>query len=255
MSVAGAHPVAVETDLQCPSPAKIRPAADVRGTREAIDIAMMARCIELSRIAAGKGEYPFATVVSLDGEIVSEGINATIRDADVTRHAEIIALSQAQKAIGRAALRRSSLYSNVEPCAMCAYCIREAWIGRVVYALASPVMGGHSKWNILRDPSLSKRLPEIYGAVPEVVSGVLLEDAQCVWREWSPFAWRMIRLRGLLTSPCEQEATIRTETGHGPSLRHYLQMLLMRCGGSHRRGARAPAPEAVTNESGTCRWR
>ena len=44
---------------------------------------------------------------------------------------------------------------------MCAYCIREAWISRVVYALASPVMGGLSKWNILRDDGLADRIPEI----------------------------------------------------------------------------------------------
>ena len=53
--------------------------------------------------------------------------------------------------IGREQLRHCTLYTNIEPCAMCSYCIRESWVGRVVYALGSPVMGGLSKWNILRD--------------------------------------------------------------------------------------------------------
>ena len=94
--------------------------------REKVDIAMMARCVELSRIAVGKGEYPFGTVIALDGQIVAEAINHTVRDCDVTRHAEVIALSQAQKAIGRDQLRHYTLYTNIEPCAMCSYCIREA---------------------------------------------------------------------------------------------------------------------------------
>ena len=117
--------------------------------REATDRAMMARCIELSRIAAEKGEHPFGTVIALNGKIVAEAINRTVRESDVTRHAEVLALSQAQKTMGREVLRHYTLYTNVEPCAMCSYCIREAWVGRVVYAIASPVMGGLSKWNIL----------------------------------------------------------------------------------------------------------
>ncbi len=189
---------------------------------------MMARCIELSRIAVSKGEYPFGTVIALDGQIVAEGINSCMRDGDVTRHAEIIALSQAQRTVGRERLRRYTLYSNIEPCAMCAYCIREAWVGRVVYALDSPVMGGLSKWNVLRDDGLSDRIPEIFGAVPEVVTGVLLHEAQQAWRDWSPFAWEMIKLRGLLTAPRAQDGHIHVRPAHSRSLWHYLHILFMR---------------------------
>ncbi len=60
----------------------------------ATDKAMMTRCIELSRIAVSKGEYPFGTVIALDGQIAAEGINSTIRDGEVTRHAEIICTSR-----------------------------------------------------------------------------------------------------------------------------------------------------------------
>lgn len=213
---------------------------------DATDEAMMARCIELSRIAASKGEYPFGTVIALDGQIISEGINSIVRDGDVTRHAEIIALSHAQKTAGREKLRRFTLYANIEPCAMCSYCIREAWVSRVVYALGSPVMGGLSKWNVLRDDGLSDRIPEIFGAVPEVVSGVLLNEAQQAWREWSPFAWEMIKLRGLLTAPCPQDGQIHVQPAHSRSLWHYLHILLMR--GGHSRN-RIRAPRSTTQQT------
>ena len=207
-----------------------RSAAAAGTSCEATDRAMMARCIELSRIAVSKGEYPFGTVIALDGQIVAEGINSTIRDSDVTRHAEIIALSQAQKTAGRERLRCYTLYSNIEPCVMCAYCIREAWVSRVVYALGSPVMGGLSKWNVLRDDGLSGRIPEIFGAVPEVVSGVLLQEARQAWREWSPFAWEMIKLRGLVTAPRAHDDHIHVQPAESHSLWHYLYILLMRAG-------------------------
>jgi tRNA(adenine34) deaminase len=191
---------------------------------------MMARAIELSRIAGAKGEYPFGTVIAVDGRIVSEAINRTIRDGDVTRHAEIVALSHAQKTIGRERLGRAALYSNIEPCAMCAYCIREAGVGRVVYALGSPVMGGNSRWNILRDESLADRIPEIFGAVPEVVSGMLANEAERAWREWSPFAWQMIRLRGLLMAPSPERDQVQVQPGHSVSLWRHLSLLFMRSG-------------------------
>lgn len=195
----------------------------------ATDKAMMARCIELSRIAVSKGEYPFGTVIALDGQIVAEGINSCIRDGDVTRHAEIIALSHAQKTGGRERLRRYTLYSNIEPCAMCAYCIREAWVGRVVYAIGSPIMGGLSKWNILRDEGISD-LPQIFGAVPEVVSGVLLQEAQQAWRDWNPLAWQMIKLRGLLTEPCAHGGHVHVRPAQRRSLWHQLQLRFARSG-------------------------
>jgi tRNA(adenine34) deaminase len=216
------------------------PRADAKAASR--DEAMMARCIELARCAAGVGEYPFGTVIVLDGQIIAEAVNSTMRERDVTRHAEIAALGQAQQTVGRAGLRRATLYSNIEPCAMCAYCIREAWIGRVVYALASPIMGGQSRWSILRDDLLCARLPEVFGAAPEVVSGVLLHEAQQAWRDWNPFAWQMIKMRGLLTAPASDGGEIRVHPAQRRPLRHQLAAWLSRIGVGRPRPRLAAAP-------------
>jgi tRNA(adenine34) deaminase len=169
---------------------------------------------------------------SRTGSIAVDEVTCTVRDCDVTRHAEIIALSEAQKAISREQFCLSTLYSNIEPCAMCSYCIREVSVGRIVYALASPVIGGLSKWNILRDDEMSDRMPQVFGAVPEVVSGILVHEAQQVWRDWSPLAWQMIKLRGLLTEPCARDYQIRVRPACGPSLWQRFQILLARAGRS-----------------------
>src|ERR1043165_5178431 len=128
--------------------------------RHATDVAMMERCIALSRTAGREGEFPFACVIVKDGEVVAEATNHVAQDGDVTRHAELVAVSLAQKALGSKDLSGCTLYTTVEPCAMCSFPIRETRISRVVYAIGSPLMGGDSKWDVLGDKEMSKVMPE-----------------------------------------------------------------------------------------------
>ena len=169
------------------------------------DLKMMARCVELSRLATSQRELPFACVICKDGDIVVEATNRVKRDADVTRHAEMVAISEAQRKLGNKKLSRCTLYSNVEPCAMCSYCIRETRMSRVVYAIRSPIMGGFSKWKLLQDKELSAVIPEIFGKAPLVVGGVLEREAEAVWHDWHPLIWRIIKYRGCLGgAPAQQ---------------------------------------------------
>jgi tRNA(adenine34) deaminase len=192
--------------------------------REVVDRRMMARCIELSRGGAAAGERPFGSVVARGAEILGESANCTEREGDVSRHAEIVAIALARKFLGGARLVDCTLYTNVEPCPMCAFCIREAGIGRVVFALGSPVMGGLSRWNVLRDDTLSDGIPFVFGAVPEVVSGVLAEEAGEAWREWNPLAWHIIKLRGFMVASRGSEP--RVVPGRRPRpLRHLVRSL------------------------------
>jgi tRNA(adenine34) deaminase len=193
-------------------------------TRDAIDRCMMARCIELSRTGAEAGELPFGSLIARGAEILAESANQAAREGDVSRHAEIVAIAQARKLAPDGKLGDCTLYSNVEPCPMCAFCIREAGIGRVVFALASPVMGGFSRWNVLGDDALSDGIPFVFGPVPEVVNGVLAEEAALVWREWNPVAWQIIKLRGFLVEPPTD--TVRVVPGHRPRpFRHLMRTL------------------------------
>ncbi len=162
----------------------------------AIDRAMMQRCIELSATAAERGELPFACVICDGDRVIAESTNRVRQERDVTRHAELVAISHAQKALGRRNLGHCTLYANIEPCPMCSFPIRETRVKRVVYAIGSPAMGGVSKWNILRDTELSKVMPEAFGPVPEVVAGLMGREAEQVWRKWRPLVWAIIKRRG-----------------------------------------------------------
>jgi len=124
------------------------------------------------------GEYPFGSLVARGETVLAEGINHSVRETDESRHAEIIAIARARRIVGKKSLRDCTLYSTVEPCAMCSFCIRAAGIGRVVFALHSPVLGGMSRWDILQDKTLSRRLPFLFCPPPEIVTGISAEEVQ-----------------------------------------------------------------------------
>lgn len=159
------------------------------------DLTMLRRCIELSRSAIDAGEDPFACIICVGDRVIAETTTRSARDGDITRHAEMLALAEAQKALGGRDLGRCSIYCNVEPCAMCAFGIRETRIARVIYAIPSPLMGGRSKWDILGDADISDALPEVFGRPPEVVGGLLENEAAEVWRAWHPIDWAVLRHR------------------------------------------------------------
>ncbi len=164
---------------------------------ETLDRQMMLHCIDLSKASGNAGEYPYAAVICRGGAIVAESINRVTHDRDVTRHAEVVAISQAQKTLGTVSLDDCEIYMNAEPCAFCSYAIRESRIRRVVYGLSSPHMGGLSKWNILDDTDISTAMPEVFAPPPEIVSGYMAEEAEQALIKWNPLIAEIIKKRGL----------------------------------------------------------
>jgi pyrimidine deaminase RibD-like protein len=59
---------------------------------QTLDLEMMERCIDLSRVAGTEGELPFAALITEKGKIIVEATNRVSRDGDITRHAELLAL-------------------------------------------------------------------------------------------------------------------------------------------------------------------
>jgi len=158
---------------------------------------MMRRCFDLAREAVAQNELPFGTIIAIGGREVSAASNRVRRDGDVTRHAELVALVEAQKRLGRTSLEDCTLYTNVEPCALCSYVIREARIGKVVYGLSSPVMGGVTRWNILGDEHLSDKLPEVFAPPPVIVREMIGAEADALLLQSAPAMWAASRYREL----------------------------------------------------------
>jgi len=147
------------------------------------DRTFMLRCIELARKSWEKGDAPFGSLIARGEELISEGENeATTR---IFEHAEIRALGNAQKKLNTSDLSGCTLYTSCEPCPMCSFMIREYKISRVVYALPSPFMGGHTKWPILQDEELDQ-FPPFFHKPPEVIGGYLEAESKAIMDD-TPF--------------------------------------------------------------------
>src|SRR3954467_9276473 len=140
------------------------------------DAEMMRRAIDLAVRSGQEGEYPYGVVICRGGNVIAESINRVAHERDVTRHAEVVAISEAQIKLDSVSLDDCTIYVSAEPCAYCCYAIRESRIGRVVYGLTSPHMGGVSKWPVLTDRDISDAMPEVFAEPPEILAGFMAKD-------------------------------------------------------------------------------
>jgi tRNA(adenine34) deaminase len=145
----------------------------------------MERCIELAREAVACGDQPYGSLIVVDGQIVAEGRNSVVTEVDPTAHAEILAIRQACRALGRIDLSGGTIYASGEPCWTCSSAIRGARLSRVVIAAPSLWQtGGYtSKFPILRVAGLAGVAPP-----PEVVIGLLEDRVRALFTEvgWPP---------------------------------------------------------------------
>lgn len=104
-------------------------------------------------------EVPVGAVVVQDGKVLARGRNRIRGRRDPTAHAEILALRAAGEKLKRERLTEATLYTTLEPCAMCAGALVLARVQRVVYGAHDPKAGaGGSVMDLLRHPKLNHRM-------------------------------------------------------------------------------------------------
>lgn len=116
----------------------------------------MGEALDLARRAAQAGEVPVGAVAVFEGRVVGRGANAREGARDPTAHAEMAAMQEAARALGRWRLEGVTIYATLEPCAMCAGAMVLARIDRLVYGAADPKAGAvGSIMDLSRDPRLN----------------------------------------------------------------------------------------------------
>jgi tRNA(adenine34) deaminase len=132
--------------------------------------------IEEAEQAGCAGEVPVGAVVVCAGEVIARAGNRTVADNDPTAHAELIALREANRALGSERLSGCDLYVTLEPCAMCAAAISFARIRRLYYGAADKKGGAvESGVRFFAQPTCHHR-PEIYGGISATRAAALLRD-------------------------------------------------------------------------------
>ena len=130
----------------------------------------MHEALRAAREAGSRDEVPIGACIVVAGEIAAVTGNRTRTDCDPTAHAEIIALREAAQRVGNYRLPNATVYSTIEPCAMCAGALIQARVPLLVYGARDEKAGAvDSHFGICNSEQLNHRL--------QVVSGIL--EAEC----------------------------------------------------------------------------
>ena len=130
----------------------------------------MREALRAANDAGARDEVPIGTCIVVADQLVAVAGNGTRTDCDPTAHAEIVALREAARVIGNYRLLGATVYSTIEPCAMCAGALIQARIPLLVYGAVDEKAGAvDSHFQICDSDRLNHRV--------SVIKGVL--EAEC----------------------------------------------------------------------------
>lgn len=137
------------------------------------DDSFMKEALRQARKALAQEEVPVGAVVVRGGKIIARAFNQVEMLKDATAHAEMIAITQAEAAVGDWRLNDCDLYVTKEPCAMCAGALVHVRMRRVIFGCADPRSGAAGgALNLLQMPSFNHRC--------EITSGILMPECAAI---------------------------------------------------------------------------
>ncbi|MBE7703620.1 MAG: nucleoside deaminase [Cyanobacteria bacterium SIG28] len=117
-------------------------------------------------------DVPIGCVIKKDGKIIASAHNRRELDDDVTAHAEILAIKEAQKVLDTSRLKDCEMYVTLEPCPMCAWAISMSGIPTVYFGSYNQQYGAlESSIKLPLNPNL-----RIYGGIMEADCNKILEE-------------------------------------------------------------------------------
>ena len=136
----------------------------------------MLEALKEARAAAKEGEVPVGCVIiDKDGRVIASAHNLIETEKDATAHAELLAIREAQKKLGRR-LDGCALFVTLEPCPMCA--------GAILLSRVSTVVFGARDWErgaLLSNANLSHTFP---GASTEVIEGICSSECEALLKDF-----------------------------------------------------------------------
>ena len=141
------------------------------------DESFMREALRQAQKANEAGEVPVGAVIVREGKIIARAYNQVELLKDATAHAEMLALTQAEAAVGDWRLTECDLYVTKEPCAMCAGALVHTRIRRVIFGCTDPIAGAAgSVMNLLQMPALNHRC--------DIASGVLQDECATILQDF-----------------------------------------------------------------------
>src|SRR6266446_1119754 len=137
------------------------------------DANFMNEAVRLATKALEKEEVPVGAVVVREGKIIGRAYNQVELLKDATAHAEMLAITQAEAAVGDWRLNDCDLYVTKEPCVMCAGALIHVRLRRLIFGCADPKSGAAGGMiNLLQHSALNHHC--------EITSGVLQNECAAI---------------------------------------------------------------------------
>jgi tRNA(Arg) A34 adenosine deaminase TadA len=151
---------------------------------EDTDTSYMQLALGAAKASKASGDVPFGAVIKYQNKVLVAVSNSEHVDQDVTKHAELKAISEASHALGTRDLSECTIYSTVEPCPMCAGAIFHACVKRVVFGMSRDDLTHLFRTRHIRLWDLAKD----WHYKPEIVGGVLKDEVIKAFLEYKePF--------------------------------------------------------------------
>ncbi|OGI20129.1 MAG: hypothetical protein A3B68_00860 [Candidatus Melainabacteria bacterium RIFCSPHIGHO2_02_FULL_34_12] len=145
----------------------------------------MSKCIELAKktvgadpdpVSAQYNEVPIAALVIKENKLLSSAVNKTETNLDPTAHAEIIVIREASKVLSNWRLNGCTLYTTLEPCAMCCGAIINSRISTVVFGAYDSVSGAcGSAFHLINELNKNNQI-EVIGGIMELEASRLIKS-------------------------------------------------------------------------------
>ena len=137
----------------------------------------MSLALKEAQKALLEDETPIGCIIVKDDKVIARGHNKRETKNLVTSHAEIEAITKANKKLKSWRLVDCDLYVTVEPCIMCAGAIIQSRIRNVYYGAPDNKGGAFgSSINILDANNINHR--------PNIIGGILEEDCAIIIKNY-----------------------------------------------------------------------
>lgn len=99
--------------------------------------------VDLARDNVERGGRPYGAVIVRDGVVIARAVNTILSTNDPTDHAEMSALREASRRLGRPDLSGCVVYASGRPCPMCHAAMRLSGITQAYFAYSAEEAEAH----------------------------------------------------------------------------------------------------------------